>query len=225
MKTKSFTLVILAIFGMVIFTNYTSKNIKETDASSLLFMLEEEKLAHDVYTFLYSNWETRPFANIKESEKVHMQKVQELLDQNKISYEILPEGKFKNQNLQKLYNDLTAKGKVSEIEALKAGATIEDVDIYDLQRLTKETQNQDIANVYKFLECASRNHLRAFSRNLEMRNAKYVPQYISKNDYEKIINAEHEQCGLQNGMQCQNQGKGRGNRGRGNGFGNGNCMN
>ena len=48
---------------------------------------------------------------------------------------------------------------------------------------------------------------------------------ISKNDYEKIINAEHEQCGLQNGMQCQNQGKGRGNRGRGNGFGNGNCMN
>ena len=219
MKTKSFTLVILVIFGMVIFTNYTSKNTKETDASSLLFMLEEEKLAHDVYTFLYSNWETRPFANIKESEKVHMQKVQELLDQNKIPYEILPEGKFKNQNLQKLYNDLTAKGKVSEIEALKAGATIEDVDIYDLQRLTKETQNQDIANVYKFLECASRNHLRAFSRNLEMRNAKYVPQYISQNDYEKIINAEHEQCGLQNGMQCQNQGKGRGNRGRGN------CMN
>ena len=120
MKTKSFTLVILAIFGMVIFTNYTSKNTKETDASSLLFMLEEEKLAHDVYTFLYSKWETRPFANIKESEKVHMQKVQELLDQNKISYEILPEGKFKNQNLQKLYNDLTAKGKISEIEALKA---------------------------------------------------------------------------------------------------------
>ena len=95
MKTKSFTLVILAIFGMVIFTNYTSKNTKETDASSLLFMLEEEKLAHDVYTFLYSKWETRPFANIKESEKVHMQKIQELLDQNKISYEILPEGKFK----------------------------------------------------------------------------------------------------------------------------------
>ena len=144
---------------------------------------------------------------------------------NKIGKSILPEGKFKNQNLQKLYNELTAKGKVSEIEALKAGATIEDVDIYDLQRLTKETQNQDIANVYKFLECASRNHLRAFSRNLEMRNANYVPQYISKTDYEKIINAEHEQCGLQNGMQCQNQGKGRGNRGRGNGFGNGNCMN
>lgn len=94
MKTKSFTLVILMIFGMVIFTNYTSKNTKETDASSLLFTLEEEKLAHDVYTFLYSKWETRPFANIKESEKVHMQKVQELLDQNKIPYEILPEGKF-----------------------------------------------------------------------------------------------------------------------------------
>lgn len=225
MKTKSFTLVFLIIFGMVIFTSSTPKKTIENDTSSLLFMLEEEKLAHDVYTFLYSKWETRPFANIKESEKVHMQKVQELLEQNKIPYEILPEGKFKNQNLQKLYNDLTAKGKTSEIEALKAGATIEDVDIYDLQRLTKETQNQDIVNVYKFLECASRNHLRAFLRNLEMRNTNYIPQYISKNEYEKIISAKQEQCGMQNGMQCQNQGKGRGNRGRGNGFGNGNCIN
>ena len=64
MKTKSFTLVILAIFGMVIFTNYTSKNTKETDASSLLFMLEEEKLAHDVYTFLYSKRSGTPAATM-----------------------------------------------------------------------------------------------------------------------------------------------------------------
>ena len=91
MKTKSFTLVFLIIFGMVIFTNSTSKKTTENDTSSLLFMFEEEKLAHDVYTFLYTKWETRPFANIKESEKIHMQKVQELLDQNNISYEILPE--------------------------------------------------------------------------------------------------------------------------------------
>ena len=220
MKTKSFTLVFLIIFGMVIFTNSTSKKTTENDTSSLLFMFEEEKLAHDVYTFLYTKWETRPFANIKESEKIHMQKVQELLDQNNISYEILPEGKFKNQNIQKLYNELIAKGKISEVEALKAGAIIEDVDIYDLQRLTKETQDQDIVKVYKFLECASGNHLRAFSRNLDMRNANYTPQYISKNEYEKIIKAEQEQCGMQNGMQHQNQGKGRGK-----GLGNGNFMN
>ena len=116
----------------------------------------------------------------KKVKSAYAKSTRTFLDQNKISYEILPEGKFKIKIFKKLYNDLTAKGKVSEIEALKAGATIEDVDIYDLQRLTKETQNQDILDVYKFLECASRNHLRAFSRNLEMRNANYVPQYISK---------------------------------------------
>lgn len=215
MKTTFFTLVIFLIFGLLIFGNYTSKNNSESDQSSLLFMLEEEKLAHDVYTFLYQKWETNQFGNIKESEKVHVEKMKELLEQNKIPYEILPEGKFKNQNLQKLYDDLISKGKQSEIEALKVGATIEDVDIFDLQRLKKETKNQNIINVYNFLECASRNHLRAFNRGLSMRNAEYKAQHISQKMYTEIANGEHEKCGLQTGIQCNEQngyGKGNGKR-------------
>ena len=203
MKKHYFTLAVFLVLGMVIFSNYTSKNTNEKENASLLYMLEEEKLARDVYTNLYEKWETRQFGNIKESEKVHLEKVQNLLDANKIDYQILPQGKFKNQELQKLYNDLISQGNISEIEALKAGATIEDVDIFDLQRLKKETDNQDIILVYNFLECASRNHMRAFNRGLNMRDADYKPQFISQADYKKIIDAEHEQCGLQNGMQCK----------------------
>lgn len=203
MKKHYFTLAVFLVLGMVIFSNYTSKNTNEKENASLLYMLEEEKLARDVYTNLYEKWETRQFGNIKESEKVHLEKVQNLLDANKIDYQILPQGKFKNQELQKLYNDLISQGNISEIEALKAGATIEDVDIFDLQRLKKETDNQDIILVYNFLECASRNHMRAFNRGLNMRDADYKPQFISQADYKKIIDAEHEQCGLQNGMQCE----------------------
>ena len=203
MKKHYFTLAVFLVLGMVIFSNYTSKKTSEKENASLLYMLEEEKLARDVYTNLYEKWETRQFGNIKESEKVHLEKVQNLLDANKIDYQILPQGKFKNQELQKLYNDLISQGNISEIEALKAGATIEDVDIFDLQRLKKETDNQDIILVYNFLECASRNHMRAFNRGLNMRDADYKPQFISQADYKKIIDTEHEQCGLQNGMQCE----------------------
>lgn len=223
MKTTFLILLISLAFGMVIFSNYTSKNPIENDNSSLLYMLEEEKLAHDVYVVLYDKWGTKQFENIKESEQTHLEKLQEILEKNKISYEILPQGKFKNQNLQKLYDDLIKKGKISEIEALKIGAIIEDVDIFDLQRLKKETDNQDIISVYNFLESASKNHLRAFNRGLTMRSIDYEPQFISKNDYEKIINTEHERCGLQNGMQCQDGGLGKG-RGLGKGGGLGNCM-
>lgn len=216
MKNTYLSLVVLLILGMVIFTNYTSKT-NEKDSSSLLYMLEEEKLARDVYTHLYEKWETKQFGNIKESEQTHVEKVQELLDKNKIPYQVLPQGKFNNQELQKLYNDLISKGNISEIEALKVGATIEDVDIFDLQRLKKETVNQDIISVYNFLECASRNHMRAFDRGLSMRNAAYKPQFISQVDFQKIIDAEHEQCGMQNGKQCEGKGKGSGR-------GQGNCM-
>ena len=102
MKTRYFTLVIFLVLGMVIFSNYTSKKSSEKENASLLYMLEEEKLARDVYTHLYEKWETKQFGNIKESEQTHVEKVQELLDKNKIPYQVLPQGKFNNQELQKL---------------------------------------------------------------------------------------------------------------------------
>lgn len=202
MKNSSLKIIMFLILGLVIFTNYTKTNFSKNDQESLLFMLEEEKLAHDVYTQLYEKWETRQFGNIKESEKMHMEKVKTLLDQNKIQYEVLPLGKFKNKNLQKLYYDLIAKGNISEIEALKVGATIEDVDIFDLKRLKKETENQQILSTYDFLECGSRNHLRAFNRGLNMNNSSYEAQYISKEEWNKIINNEHEQCGKTLNSSC-----------------------
>ncbi len=195
MKNSSLKITLFLILGLVIFTNYTKTNLSNNDQESLLFMLEEEKLAHDVYAHLYEKWETKQFGNIKESEQTHVEKVQELLDKNKIPYQLLPQGKFKNQELQKLYNDLIFKGNISEIEALKVGATIEDVDIFDLQRLKKETDNNDIISVYNFLECASRNHMRAFYKGLSMNNSSYEAQYISKEEFNKIINNEQEKCG------------------------------
>ena len=210
MKKQYFSLVFFLVLGMVIFSNYTSKKTSKKDNASLLYMLEEEKLARDVYTNLYEKWETKQFGNIKESEQTHVEKVQELLEANKIPYLLLPQGTFKNQELQKLYNDLISKGSISETEALKVGATIEDVDIFDLRRLKKETDNQDIISVYNFLECASRNHMRAFNRGLNMREADYKPQFISSLDFQKIIIAEHEQCGLRNGMHCNGKGRGLG---------------
>ena len=48
-------------------------------------------------------------------------------------------GEFNNSELQDLYNDLIAKGSVSLYDALVVGATIEDVEIYDLNTAIDET--------------------------------------------------------------------------------------
>ncbi|MCA9478045.1 MAG: DUF2202 domain-containing protein, partial [Nanoarchaeota archaeon] len=47
------------------------EDLSDTDVSGLLFMREEEKLAHDVYITLYDQWGLQIFSNIASSEQTH----------------------------------------------------------------------------------------------------------------------------------------------------------
>ena len=209
---------LLALLALtVVLSSYRFQNkdnsLTPEEVKSLLFMLEEEKMAYDVYSLMDEKWGTMQFNHIKDSELMHMDAVKAILDGNNVQYSLLSAGKFKDQNLQKLYNSLIAQGNISEVEALKAGAKIEDVDIYDLIRLKKQTQNAEIIRVYNFLECGSRNHLRAFTRGLNRNNATYTPEFISQKDYDSILNADQEKCGQEFGMggkQMNGQGHGKG---------------
>ena len=51
---------------------------QETDG--LMYMREEEKLAHDVYTVLYGQWSQRVFDNISNSEQTHTDAILELIN-------------------------------------------------------------------------------------------------------------------------------------------------
>lgn len=172
-------------------------------------MLEEEKMAFDIYTTMDEKWGTMQFNHIKQSEVMHMDVLKNILKENNVKYNLLSQGKFNDQNLQKLYNNLYSQGMKSEIEALKAGAKIEDVDIYDLIRLKKQTENPEIIKIYNFLECGSRNHLRAFTRGLNKNGETYRTEFISQKDYETILNNQQEPCGKDFGMQ-QGKMKGQG---------------
>ncbi len=98
---------------------------------------------------------------------------------------------FKNETLQGLYNTLIEQGSVSLIEALKVGALIEEIDILDIQNeLNEHVDNQDVTFVYDNLLKGSRNHLRAFVRNLSRQGVEYTPQKLSEEQYLAIINAE-----------------------------------
>ncbi|MPL55121.1 hypothetical protein SDC9_00588 [bioreactor metagenome] len=170
-------------------------SINTDEKSNLVFMYEEEKLARDTYFYLYQKWQLVEFANIQKSEQSHMNAVENLLIKYKIDYPKLAVGQFQNQDLQNLYNQLILQGNNSAIEALKVGATIEDVDINDLKNLSKTTTNTLILKVYSNLMCGSRNHLRAFSSALKLQNVIYVPQLISQADYDAIIHSPNENCG------------------------------
>jgi hypothetical protein len=101
-------------------------------------------------------------------------------------------GVFTDDILQKLYDDLVKEGRKSITDALKVGSTVEDLDIYDLDKLMSETDNQDIKLVYDNLRTGSENHMRAFISQLKQCNATYVPKYINQKECEAILSSSND---------------------------------
>lgn len=168
--------------------------ISEEDEQALLFMLEEEKLARDTYQFLNDYWDMVQFENIMQSEQSHMNAVETLLKAYRIPYEILENGKFNNEDLQTWYDKFAEEGVVDEVAALTIGATIEDLDIVDLDDHIQATSNTYIIEVFSSLQCGSRNHLRSFVQSIENLGSTYEPQFLAQETYDAILEGSHEQC-------------------------------
>ncbi|MBL0147165.1 MAG: DUF2202 domain-containing protein [Chitinophagaceae bacterium] len=181
---------LLVITGFAQQTN----NLSSDEKNAILYMREEEKLARDVYDSLYVKWDVNPFNNIRKSEQVHMDEMKLLITtynlQDPVEANNNKHGVFTNILLQKYYSELVTTGSLSLIEALKAGAKIEELDISDLDIRIAQTNNKDIIASYNYLKMASKNHLRAFVRNLKMQGINYEPIILSKAAFKAIIKAE-----------------------------------
>lgn len=171
--------------------------LSSQEVSGLLQMREEEKLARDVYTTLGTTWGNKIFANIAQSEQTHTDAVKVLLTHYNIPDPIADDtvGSFFSPTMQKLYTTLVEQWQKSLLDALIVGATIEDLDIKDLNDFIKETQNSDIIQVYNNLNKWSRNHLRAYVKNISNNWGTYIPQYISSSEYISIIWSQQERGG------------------------------
>jgi len=166
----------------------TTTALTEEETAGLLFMFEEEKLARDVYNVLFATWGQPTFQNIASSEKMHMDAVQTLLVQYGIEVPGDVAGVFKDASLQALYDKLIVTGKLSLADALKVGATVEEVDIVDLQSRLALTQNLYIQQVYNNLMRGSYNHLRNFVNVLgRLTGEVYQPQYLDAELYQTIL--------------------------------------
>jgi hypothetical protein len=133
----------------------------------LLYLIEEEKLAHDVYTVLGETWGGNTFTNILASETTHQDQVLSLLNTYGLgdprSTEI---GVFTNPDLQALYNQLIEQGMTSQTEAYKVGVLIEQTDITDLTTAMSTTTDAVIFSTLEKLRSASESHLAAFNKKL-----------------------------------------------------------
>lgn len=191
----------------------SSTELSVDEISGIKFMLEEEKLARDVYTKLYEKWGQQNFTNISKSEGAHIAAVRALADKYSIDVSFYNDevGKFTDEKLAGLFNNLVATGNNSLEEALKVGALIEEIDILDLEEYSSQTLNEDLLLVYDNLMRGSRNHLRSFVRTMSRQGWIYGPQRLSEEDYNSIINSENERGAGQETGNPGGNGQGQGN--------------
>ncbi|AHF80669.1 DUF2202 domain-containing protein [Thermococcus paralvinellae] len=175
--------------------SYPVEELTQEEIDGILWMREEEKLARDVYLTLYEKWGLPIFYNIAtRSEQTHMDMVLALIEKYNLTDPVGDNGigEFTNPEIQALYDKLVAEGSKSVKDALKVGALIEEVDIKDLEEWLAKSDNEDIKFVYENLMMGSRNHLRAFVRNLENYGITYQPQVLPQDQYEQIISTPME---------------------------------
>lgn len=145
-----------------------SSTLDDAAKAELRYMWEEEKMARDLYTALYAEWNVQIFDNIAASEQKHMDSVEAVMVRYGVSMEGLSDtvGVFQDTNLQTLYTSLYEQGMTSQDDAYAVGVTVEETDIADLEALLES----DIipANAETVLEKlleASQNHLNAFRKH------------------------------------------------------------
>lgn len=162
-KRFALGLIVLLLAVGTIFA--ASSTLTTGDVESLQYMVQEEKLARDVYLALYEIHNIAIFKNIAQSEQTHMEAIENLLVMYNIPNPLQSDeiGKYADERFETLYKALVADGGKSFTDALSVGVKIEQMDIKDLQEAISKTNNVDLKRVFNNLMQGSEHHLKAFS--------------------------------------------------------------
>jgi hypothetical protein len=175
-------------------SNLPTEPLDDAEKARILFIREEEKLAYDVYQTMFDIYGVNVFQNIPNSELSHMEAMLTIIRKYNLTdpMETKDRGVYANPVLQSIYTQLVSQGRVSLLAAYQVGATIEDLDISDLNSSLAVTNNQDVRLVYDFLNKGSRNHMRSFYKNIKNWNGTYTPVYITQAEFDAIVNSAME---------------------------------
>ena len=145
--------------------------------ASIVYMVNEEKLAYDVYMNLYNyhisdanalNALTNVALN---SEIQHIAMVGELANKYGLQNDSnLPSGEFSLPEIQALYDTLFTQGLSSPQAALTSACMVEVTDINDLTvdiALATSSNASDVVSVFELLRSGSYNHYWAFDSGLK----------------------------------------------------------
>lgn len=162
-------------------------NLTKEETDGLLYMVDEEKLAGDVFDALYRRWDLLTFRHIEREERTHEESLRTLLSRYGLDLPNRGLGEFDNSSTQKLYVRLVQKGNSTIMDALEAGSMIEELDISDLEKYMAQTEKVDLRGTYKTLLNGSENHLRIYVSTLQKHGSGHSPIYLNQTRYAEIM--------------------------------------
>ncbi|MCU7852468.1 MAG: DUF2202 domain-containing protein [Candidatus Thiodiazotropha sp. (ex Monitilora ramsayi)] len=191
-----------------------SATLDFNEATHMIFMREEEKLARDVYTKLGTLYpDSVVFGKIDNSEQQHTDAVKNLLasygidDPNTNDNVGIFTGAAYGDYFTEKYDYLVTLASASELDALYVGAFIEELDMFDITQCPKViieqdngiddvascglayTDQKDIRNLYESLLDGSKSHLRAYVRAIEsvIGRGGYTAQVLPQEEVDEIL--------------------------------------
>ncbi|WP_237702461.1 ferritin-like domain-containing protein [Opitutus terrae] len=155
--------------------------------AELIYAVEEERVARDLYLTAAERWSLRVFERIARSEAQHEAAVTQLAGSVAVTLPVAARGVYATPELQKLYTDSLVLVNESEVAALRVGALVEESDIAELRRLAGVATDDGTRAVLAHMEQASTRHLNAFVRSLARFGESYQPQVLAVEDFVALI--------------------------------------
>ena len=189
MKNLFSTLLFSIVTAAIPLSLIAAGDLSVEEAETLAFMREEEKLARDVYMEMNGLWQHRIFANIAESEQRHMDSMLKmiLLYEQDDPVNENPHGVFINTVLADMYLQFVDQGAESLLQALHAGAEIEEIDMVDLSHAIAETDEEALQRAYSNLLAGSCNHLRSFVSHIVNMEGSYEIKLMDESAFHDCV--------------------------------------
>jgi len=187
---KILALSILIISTLVIRAQTRTGLDLSSKENAVLYLIEQEKLARDLYGVLDTIWVTDVFNRMANKELQHMDKLSAVAAEFMIDvpnhFNEYKPGQFVNEDLRNLYIDLLFNANFSLEDAYRACANLEERKIMNLRTALKEPNFDLETTTYKTLLIGSEDNLKFFVRALVEMNSGYVPILMNKSEFETI---------------------------------------
>jgi hypothetical protein len=167
-----------------------SSDIKNSN-ELFLKLYNEERMAYDLYGEFYERWSLSVFNKVQEREAKHVWCVERIMDNYGFTYKAgTISGSYPDKEIQKIYDELTVKGCISDLAALEAAAYIKEKHISQLRERIRYQEDEYIVKVIFLIESAAQSHLRAFVKSIRLSGSDYNPVFLTDDEFKHIMDSD-----------------------------------